>query len=136
LALIEARAAGAGDALLLDTAGHLCEGTSSNVFVVADGVVHTPPRSCGILPGVTRQAVLGILEASQIRAIEAPMSPGVLGTADEVFLTSSLREIAPVTRVGDRPVGSGQPGPITRQVSAAYDMAVAGAIADEMGGAA
>jgi branched-chain amino acid aminotransferase len=136
LALIEARAAGAGDALLLDTAGHLCEGTSSNVFVVADGVVHTPPRSCGILPGVTRQAVLGILEASQIRAIEAPMSPGVLGTADEVFLTSSLREIAPVTRVGDRPVGSGQPGPITRQVSAAYQMAVAGAIADEMGGAA
>ena len=48
------------------------------------------------------------------------MSPGVLGTADEVFLTSSLREIAPVTRVGDRPVGSGQPGPIARQVFAAY----------------
>ncbi len=136
MALIEARAGGADDALVLDTAGHLCEGTSSNVFVVANDVVHTPPRSCGVLPGVTRQAVLGILEASQIPVIEAPMSPGVLGTADEVFLTSSLREIAPVTRVGDRPVGSGQPGPIARQVFAAYQMAVADAIADEMGGAA
>jgi branched-chain amino acid aminotransferase len=64
------------------------------------------------------------------------MSPDVLGTADEVFLTSSLREIAPVIRVGDRPVGSGQPGPITRQVCTAYQMTVAGAIADELGGAA
>src|SRR5580692_240562 len=136
MALIEATAGGADDALLLDTAGHLCEGTSSNVFVVANGVVHTPPRSCGVLPGVTREAVLGILEASRIPVIEAPMLPDVLGTADEVFLTSSLREIAPVTRVGDRPVGSGTPGPITRQVCAAYRIAVAGAIADEMGGAA
>jgi len=136
MALIEATAGGADDALLLDTAGHLCEGTSSNVFVVANGVVHTPPRSCGVLPGVTREAVLGILEASRIPVIEAPMLPDVLETADEVFLTSSLREIAPVTRVGDRPVGSGTPGPITRQVCAAYRIAVAGAIADEMGGAA
>jgi branched-chain amino acid aminotransferase len=136
MALIEATAGGADDALLLDTAGHLCEGTSSNVFVVANGVVHTPPRSCGVLPGVTREAVLGILEASRIPVIEAPMLPDVLGTADEVFLTSSLREIAPVTRVGDRPVGSGKPGPITRQVCAAYRIAVAGATADEMGGAA
>jgi branched-chain amino acid aminotransferase len=64
------------------------------------------------------------------------MLPDVLETADEVFLTSSLREIAPVTRVGDRPVGSGTPGPITRQVCAAYRIAVAGATADEMGGAA
>jgi branched-chain amino acid aminotransferase len=136
LGLIEARDAGAEDALFLDTAGHLCEGTSSNLFVVANGVVHTPPRSCGILPGVTRAAVLGLLEASGTPVDEAPVPPEALDTADEVFLTSSLREIAPVTRVGERPVGSGRPGPLTHRLQAAYRMMVASAVADETGGAA
>jgi branched-chain amino acid aminotransferase len=136
LALTEARAGGADDALFLDTAGHLCEGTSSNLFVVANGVVHTPPRSCGILPGVTRAAVLGLLEASGTPIEEAPVPPEALDTADEVFLTSSLREIAPVTRIGERPVGSGRPGPLTHRVRVAYHMMVASAIADETGSTA
>jgi branched-chain amino acid aminotransferase len=59
-----------------------------------------------------------------------------LEAADEVFLTSSLREIAPVTRIGERPVGSGRPGPLTGRVMAAYRELVAGAIADELDGTA
>jgi branched-chain amino acid aminotransferase len=136
LALTEARARGADDALFLDTAGHLCEGTSSNLFLVAGGMVRTPPRSCGILPGITRQTVLGILESLGIAAEEAPIPPVELDAADEVFLTSSLREIAPVTRIGERPVGSGRPGPLTGRVMAAYHGLVASAIADELDGTA
>lgn len=134
LALIEAKAGGADDALLLDTAGHLCEGTSSNLFLVAGGRVRTPPRSCGILPGITRQTVLAILESLGIAAKEAPLPPEELDGADEIFLTSSLREIAPVTRIGERVVGSGRPGPLTSRVVAAYRDLVAAAIADEWDG--
>jgi len=136
LALTEARDHGADDALFLDTAGHLCEGTSSNLFLVAGGIVRTPPRSCGILPGITRQTVLGILESMGIAADEAPIPPGELDAADEVFLTSSVREIAPVTRIGERRVGSGRPGPLTGRVRAAYRGLVASAIADELDGTA
>ncbi len=134
LALAEAQAHGADDALFLDTAGHLCEGTSSNLFLVANGAVRTPPRSCGILPGITRQTVLGVLESLGIPAEETPISPAELDAADEVFLTSSLREIAPVTRIGGRPVGSGWPGPLIGRVRAAYHELVASAIADELDG--
>jgi branched-chain amino acid aminotransferase len=134
LALAEARDHGAGDALFLDTAGHLCEGSSSNLFLVAGGIVRTPPRSCGILPGITRQTVLGILGSLGIAAGETPIPPVELDAADEVFLTSSLREIAPVTRVGEQPIGSGRPGPVTGRVSAAYHRLVASAIADELDG--
>ena len=134
LALAEAQAHGADDALFLDTAGHLCEGTSSNLFLVANGAVRTPPRSCGILPGITRQTVLGVLESMGIAAEETPILPVELDAADEVFLTSSLREIAPVTRIGDRPIGSGRPGPLAGRVRGAYYELVASAIADEVDG--
>jgi branched-chain amino acid aminotransferase len=134
LALAEAKAHGADDALFLDTAGHLCEGTSSNLFVVAGGRVRTPPHSCGILPGITRRTVLGILGSLGIAAEECPLPPGELDTADEIFLTSSLREIAPVTRIGERMAGSGRPGPLTGRVMAAYRALVSQAIADELDG--
>jgi branched-chain amino acid aminotransferase len=134
MALTEARASGADEALLLDTAGHLCDGSSSNLFLVAGGIVRTPPRSCGILPGITRETVLGILQSLGITAEEVPILPVELDTADEVFLTSSLREIAPVTRIGEQPVGSGRPGPLAGRVKAAYRGLVASAIADEFDG--
>jgi branched-subunit amino acid aminotransferase/4-amino-4-deoxychorismate lyase len=131
--LMDARARGADDAILLDTAGHLCEGTSSNLFLVIRGVVHTPPSTCGILPGITRRTVLDILAESDIPVELLPIPPDALDVADEVFLTSSLREIASVTRVGDRPIGTGTPGPLTRRVRDAYRLRVTTAIADAMG---
>jgi branched-chain amino acid aminotransferase len=131
LAAAEARARGADDALFLDTAGHLCEGTSSNIFLVIRGVAHTPPRSCGVLPGITRAVVLEILATLDIPIVESPIPPEALDAADELFLTSSLREIAPVTSVSDRPVGTGAPGPVTRRVREAYQALIAVAVADD-----
>lgn len=119
-ALAEARAAGADDALFLDTEGHLSEGTSSNVFVHGDGVLLAPPLSCGALPGITRGAVIELASKLGIEIDERPIQADELRAAGEVFLTSSLRAIAPVVRVDGRPVGPGRPGPITRRVMAAY----------------
>jgi branched-chain amino acid aminotransferase len=134
LALTAARAHGADDAILLDTAGHLCEGTSSNLFLVIRGVVHTPPATCGILTGITRQAVLDILADFDLPVEQFPISADALDAADEMFLTSSLREIAPVTRVDERPIGAGVPGPLTVRLRSAYQALVTSAIADDAGG--
>lgn len=130
LALAAARAQGADDALLLDTEGHLSEGTSSNVFVVSGGVVHTPPARCGVLLGITRAAVLEILQRLQIPIDESPVPGGAATRADELFLTSSLREIAPVTAVGDRAIGNSVVGPLTSRVQEAFRQLVADEVAD------
>jgi branched-chain amino acid aminotransferase len=119
-ALAEARASGADDALFLDTAGHLSEGTSSNVFVVRGETLATPPLSCGALPGITRAAVAEVAAGLGLAVEERPVAPDELFAAGEAFLTSSLRGIAPVVRVDRRPLGGGVPGPVTRRVMDAY----------------
>jgi len=118
LALREARAHGADEALMLDTAGHLSEASSSNVFVVKGGVVSTPPVSCGALPGITRAVVRALLAADRIEVHETQVAHEALGVADEVFCTSALRGVAPVAAIGGRSLGA--PGEVTRAVMAAY----------------
>ena len=118
--LLEARRAGADEAIFLDTAGHCSEATSSNLFVLADGMLLTPPVSCAALPGITRATVLELARASGRQTIERAFGVDELMRAGEVFLTSSLRGIAPVTRIGACAIGSGVPGPVTRSVAAAY----------------
>ncbi len=130
LALRAARAQGADEALLLDTAGHLSEGSASNVFVVVRGVVHTPPLGCGALPGITRAAVKEILAGLDLPVTDEPIPARALESADEVFLTSSVREIAPVTAVDGRPIGSGRPGPLTQRVRDGYRALVAATVRD------
>jgi branched-chain amino acid aminotransferase len=130
VALSAARAQGADDALLLDTEGHLSEGSSSNIFVVIRGVVHTPPAQCGVLLGITRAAVLDILARFDVPVDESPVPAAAAAIAEEMFLTSSLREIAAVTAVDDRPIGSGAIGPVTARVQQAYRQLVAEAVAD------
>jgi branched-chain amino acid aminotransferase len=120
LAVREARAAGAHEALLLDARGAVTEGSSSNVFAVRGGRVVTPPLAAGILEGVTRGLVLRLAGEIGIAAEEAPLRPEELEGADEVFITSSVREILPVTRIGDIPVGSGRPGPVTARLHHAF----------------
>jgi branched-chain amino acid aminotransferase len=124
VALAEARRRGADDVVLLDTEGHLSEASTSNVFLVVRGVVHTPPRTCGALPGITRAAVLEILATLDIPVTEAPIPRAALDAADEIFFTSSLREIAPVTVMENRPVGAGAVGPLTREVRESFDRLV------------
>jgi len=132
VALSAARARGADEALILDTEHHLSEGSSSNVFVVIGDVVHTPPRSCGVLPGITRAAVLDILGRLDIPVDESPIPTSALAIADEMFLTSSLREIAPVTTVDGHRVGKGRVGPLTARLREAYGALVANEVADEL----
>jgi branched-chain amino acid aminotransferase len=123
VALAEARAAGADDAIFLDTEDHVSEGTSSNVFIAAaaDGnVLVTPPLSCGALPGITRAAVIELAPQLGFVVDERPIEHDELLAARELFFTSSLRAIAPAVRIDGRSVGDGKPGPVTRQVMEAY----------------
>jgi branched-chain amino acid aminotransferase len=120
LAVKEAREAGAHEALLLDGNGFVTEGSSSNVFAVADGKVRTPPLAAGILEGVTRGVVLRLARRAGVPVDEVALRPEDLEGADEVFITSTIREIVPVTRLGARPVGAGRPGPVTRELHRAF----------------
>lgn len=92
------------------------EGSSSSVFAVRDSAVMTPPNSEDILPGVTRDLVLEIARGHGIEAVEREIAPDQLSAADEVWITSSAREVLPVTRINGNPVGPGLPGPIWQTV--------------------
>ncbi|AEW97648.1 MULTISPECIES: aminotransferase class IV [Streptomycetaceae] len=107
LALARAKERGATEALFANTRGHLCEGTGSNVFVVVGGELLTPPLDSGCLAGITRQLVL---EWTGAREAELPME--ILREAEEVFLTSTVRDVQGVHRVDDRDL-PGTPGPVT-----------------------
>jgi branched-chain amino acid aminotransferase len=120
MAMAEARAAGAHEALVRDAQGQVTEGVSSNLFTVRDGRLVTPPLAAGILEGVTRGAVLALARAKGVPVEEARLSPADLAAAQEVFLTSTHREILPVTRVGEAAVGDGRPGPVTRRLHRAF----------------
>jgi branched-chain amino acid aminotransferase len=110
LALRRAHAAGASEALMPNSLGRLCEGTGSNVFVVIGGRLLTPPLTSGCLAGITRELVL---EGSD--AVETDLSMAVLAEADEVFLTSSTRDVHPVASVDDRELVA--PGPVTAGIA-------------------
>jgi branched-chain amino acid aminotransferase len=119
-ALVEARRAGADEALFLDTRDRCSEAASSNLFVWTGAALLTPPLSCGALPGITRAAVLALAAERGLPADERPFGLAELLAAPEAFLTSSLRELAPLVRVDGRPLGGGRPGPVTRDLVAAY----------------
>lgn len=114
IALQRAHERGASEAVLANTRGELCEGTGTNVFVVIGGAVLTPPLSSGCLPGITRELVLEWFDArEQVLPID------VLATADEVFLTSSTRNVHPVVKADDR--GWDEAGPMSRRLQLAFD---------------
>jgi branched-chain amino acid aminotransferase len=120
LAVREAQAQGAEEALLLNDRGELAEGASTNLFVVKDGSVRTPPLAAGILAGITRDVLFGLLRDLHLPWSEEPMPLETLWTADEAFVTSSTREAMPIRAVDGQPVGDGRPGPVTRKVIAAF----------------
>jgi branched-chain amino acid aminotransferase len=120
LAVHEARAQGAHEALLLDDRGLVTEGASSNVFAVRGGRVATPPLAAGILEGVTRGVVLAVAREAGVPVDEVPLRPEALASADELFITSTVREILPVSRLGEGNVGNGRAGPVTRRLHALF----------------
>ncbi|MFC7217808.1 aminotransferase class IV [Streptomyces polyrhachis] len=107
VALAHAHRAGASEALFANTRGRLCEGTGSNVFVVLDGELHTPPLASGCLAGITRRLVV---EWTGAQETDLPLE--ALAEADEVFLTSSLRDVQAVSLLDGRGL-PGAPGPVT-----------------------
>lgn len=129
LARTEARAAGAAEAVLLSTDGHVAEGAATNVFWVRDGVLHTPSTAAGCLPGIARAVVLELARALGIPVAEGLFPPGSLAQATEVFLTSALLEVAPCRSIAGMSAVSGAapetlawpaPGPVTARLAAAY----------------
>lgn len=115
LALADAKAKGAQEAILVDSAGRVVEGTTSNVFAVKDGIIRTPGEDVGLLLGITRAL---LMEAVAVET--ASLGRADLYAADELFVTSSVREVIGVVEIDGRPVGEGTPGPVTRRVHDAY----------------
>lgn len=120
LARQEARKAGVDEALCLNEKGLLGEASMSNIFLVTDGVLRTPGIESGILPGITREAILEMAPKLGINALEQDIRLEELFQAQEVFLTNSLIEVMPLTKVEDRPIGLGKPGPLTQRFRVAY----------------
>jgi len=124
LAKIESNVAGVDEAICLDKTGFVCEGVAENVFIVKEGKVITPPTSTGALRGITRIAVMKLVEKLRYPLIERNITPNELFTADEVFLTGTAAEIAPVKEVNRRTIGNGKPGPITKRLMQEFDKMV------------
>jgi branched-chain amino acid aminotransferase len=124
LAVREAKARGAHEALVVDAHGHVVEGASSNVFVVHGGRVATPPETAGILAGITRARILSAAAALGVAVEERDLSVDDVTGADEVFITSSIRELLSVVHVDGLPVGAGVPGPVARALHAEFRRAL------------
>jgi len=115
----EAIDAGGAEAILLRD-GLAIEGAASNLFIVEDDTLITPPTGPQLLPGITRDLVLEIARSHNIPCREEAISEAQLRRADEVWLTSSTKEIMPVTQLDNSPVGTGRPGPLWRRLRELY----------------
>jgi branched-chain amino acid aminotransferase len=120
LALDEVKQRGCQEAIILGAQGEVVEGATSNVFTARAGALSTPPITAGILEGITRRTVLELAAERSIPCHERELRPDDLLAADEVFITSSIRELVPVTSVDGARIGSGQPGPLCARLLAAY----------------
>ena len=125
LAKLEAKAAGADEAVLLNEQGFLVEGSTTNIFLVSCQMLITPSIESGALPGITRQVVLELAQSMGVTVVVKQVELGELITAREAFLTNSILEIMPLTRLNNKPIGSGRPGNLTQQLISAYRELVA-----------
>ena len=125
MAKLEAVQAGYDEALLLDTAGYVCEASGENIFIVKDGVLKTPPLT-SILPGITRDCIITLAQDLGLTVKEERFSRDELYLADEAFLTGTAAEITPVREVDGRIIGPGHPGPVTQQIQEVYFAVVKG----------
>lgn len=126
LAKLEARSHGYAEAIMLNEAGMVCEGTGENLFIVRDGVMSTPPLSDGILEGLTRDTIMCLADDLDIPTIEESLTRSDLYIADEVFMTGSAAEVTPIGSVDGREVG--KPGEVTRALQDYYFKLVYGQI--------
>ncbi len=120
LAMQEAIRYGASEALLLNDRGELTECAQSNIFLVLDGAALTPPLEAGLLEGVTRNFLFEVGEAAEVPVREQTLRLEHLAIADELFITSTTREVLGVTRVDEAEYSHGRPGPVTRTLAAEF----------------
>jgi branched-chain amino acid aminotransferase len=125
MARMEAAARGLDEALLLNDDGYIAEGGGCNIFFVRDGRLVTPALNSGILPGVTREAVIELAAGLGIETSQGPVGIGVIRKCDEAFVTNAVIEIMPVTEVRDESgnsvsIGGGKPGAMTQKLIEAY----------------
>jgi branched-chain amino acid aminotransferase len=126
LAKVESHKAGYEEAILLDDKGNVCEGTGENIYLVRDGVIHTPPTTASILDGINRRAAIRIARDLGYEVIERDIARAELYLCEEAFLTGTAAELTPVREIDDRPVGTGRPGEVTRAVQTAFEDALHG----------
>jgi branched-subunit amino acid aminotransferase/4-amino-4-deoxychorismate lyase len=124
LALSAARENSCSEAIWFTTDNRLAEGSISNVFLVTDKTLKTPPLDTPVLPGITRAAVLELAQADGQPVAESPLTINDLLDADEVFLTNSVMEVMPVTSVEQKTIRDGRPGKVTSRLAELYRHAV------------
>ena len=126
LAKVEAVKGGYDEAILLNQAGLIAEGSGENIFVVDRGSLLTPPTSVGALAGITRNSVIAIARDLGYEVLERELVRTDLYLADEVFFTGTAAEITPIREVDDRTVGVGHRGPVTKELQEAFYAATKG----------
>jgi branched-chain amino acid aminotransferase len=119
LAKREALKDGYDEAMLLDTDGYIAEGSGENVFIVRKGVIKTPPLT-SILEGITRESIIQLAAERGMRLVEERFTRDELYIADEAFFTGTAAEITPIREVDSRTIGTGTPGPVTKELQAAF----------------
>lgn len=126
LARKEIRKRRAVEGVLLNHEGCVTEGGSSNLFIVKNGVLLTPPLSDALLPGIRRDVILNFAKKYGIPFEEKSLRPGDLFQSDEIFITSTLKDILPICKFEGKVIGTGCPGPLTRRLIAAYQEGISG----------
>jgi len=120
LAVLDAQLRGADEALWVDAMGYVTESTASNLGIVREGAVMTPPCHLGLLAGITRDVLFELAATLRIPIRETPLTRHEVYNAAEVFLLSTLKEVLPVTDVDGRRIGKGSPGPVTQRLLRAF----------------
>lgn len=126
LAHQEVARCGYDEAMLMDPQGFVCQGSGENVFLVKDGVLHTPDLAGGALDGITRQTIITIAKDLGYEVVERRITRDEFYIADEAFFTGTAAEVTPIREYDDRPIGSGTRGPITEQIQKVFFDAVQG----------
>lgn len=124
LARFNAQAAGYDEAILTNTKGYITEAATSNIFLVRSNSLITPSIESGVLPGITREVVIGIAKKLKLSLGQRSVTQRELSCADEIFLTNSMAEILPVTKINSRKVALGKIGPITKLLHISYQKQV------------
>jgi branched-chain amino acid aminotransferase len=130
---MEAVINGYSEAIALDAAGYISEGSGENIFVIRDGKMHTPPLGASALPGITRDAVIRLAGEAGIPLVETVIPREMLYIADEVFFTGTAAEITPIRSVDRIVVGQGRRGPITEQLQKEFFAIINGTKPDRFG---